>query len=244
MNRFLPIGAILTALAPGGLLADDATEAFVEANVLATLYHELGHALIDIEGIPIYGQEEDAADVLSILLIDAFFEEDDAVALAYDTAFGFLGEAERAEAEGLAPAFWDVHGPDAQRYYNTVCLFYGANPEERDDVAEELGLPGERAEYCPDEFEQASAAWGMVLDAMAEAAPGDTIHLGVMDGTYGGIADLIVSEVELLNEDFALAADLVINLDRCGEANAFYDPEITAITLCTEYVDYLFEIAP
>lgn len=30
---------------------------FVEANILGIFYHELGHALIDIEDIPIFGQE-------------------------------------------------------------------------------------------------------------------------------------------------------------------------------------------
>ena len=101
MTRFAAIAATLALAAPPAL-ANEATEAFVEANLLATLYHELGHAFIDIEGVPIFGQEEDAADVLSILLIDAFFEEEDAVALAYDTAFGFLGEAERARAVARA----------------------------------------------------------------------------------------------------------------------------------------------
>jgi hypothetical protein len=244
MARLAPVVATVALLAPSALQADEATQAFVESNILATLYHELGHALIDIEGIPIFGQEEDAADVLSVLLIDAFFEEEDAVALAYDTAFGFIGEAERARAEGLAPAYWGVHGPDEQRYYNLVCLFYGADPEERDDVAEDLGLPEERAEYCPDEFDQANEAWGMVLDEMAEAAPGDSFRLGVLDGRYPEIADLIAWEVELLNEDFVLSADLLISLDECGEANAFYDPEAAEITICTEYVDDLATLAP
>jgi len=243
MIRLAPLTATLTLLSPA-TLADEATNAFVEANILATLYHELGHALIDIEGVPIFGQEEDAADVLSVLLIDAFFEEEDAVALAYDTAFGFLGEAERARAEGLAPAYWDVHGPDEQRYFNTVCLFYGANPDERDDVAEDLGLPPERAEYCPDEFDQAAEAWGLILDDIAEAAPGETIRLGHLDESDADIAGLIAAEVMLLNEDFALSADLAVVFDACAEANAFYDPMATEITICTEYVDYLVELAP
>ncbi|EAQ14442.1 putative metallopeptidase DUF4344 [Maritimibacter alkaliphilus HTCC2654] len=59
---------------PSLAVAQD-VEAFVESNILATLYHELGHALIDIQDVPIFGQEEDAADVLSILLVDAFWEE-------------------------------------------------------------------------------------------------------------------------------------------------------------------------
>ena len=37
-------------------------------------------------GLPIFGQEEDAADVLSIFLIDALYEEESAQQLAYDAA--------------------------------------------------------------------------------------------------------------------------------------------------------------
>ena len=135
-------------LIPGLASADEQREAFVEANLLGIFYHELGHALIDILQLPVFGQEEDAADVASILLIDVFYEEEAAQALAYDAAFGFLGEA----AAAADIAYWDTHGPDEQRFYNTVCLFYGANPEAREEFAIDLGLPPERAETCPDEF--------------------------------------------------------------------------------------------
>lgn len=226
---------------PSLAVAQD-VEAFVESNILATLYHELGHALIDIQDVPIFGQEEDAADVLSILLVDAFWEEEDAVGIAYDAAFGFLTEADMAREAGEEPVFWDVHGPDEQRYYNLVCIFYGANPDERDDVAEELGLPEERAEWCEDEFNQANNSWGQVLDAMAEAGEGETFMAGAFErDDY--IADLLFDEIDALNAEFSLDDDLVISYAGCGEANAFYDPEYREITICTEYVDFLAEMA-
>ena len=40
---------------------DDETLGYIESNTLAIFYNELGHALIDVLNIPIYGQEEDAA---------------------------------------------------------------------------------------------------------------------------------------------------------------------------------------
>ncbi len=221
----------------------DDTIVYVENNLLGIFYHELGHALIDILGLPIFGQEEDAADVLSIFLIDAFYEEESAVQLAYDAAFGFLGEAE-ANSE---VAFWDVHGPDLQRYYNTVCLFYGANPEEREDVAYDLGLPEERAEYCADEYDQAAQSWGGALDEIAAARGGSSLVIGdVETDTDGGVltAEVVRAEVAALNEEFRLPEDLLISVVPCGEANAFYDPQRVEIVMCTEFADALVEVAP
>ena len=41
--------------------AQTSEDDFVEANILSVFYHELGHALIDIMALPVFGQEEDAA---------------------------------------------------------------------------------------------------------------------------------------------------------------------------------------
>ncbi|WP_243694280.1 DUF4344 domain-containing metallopeptidase [Shimia isoporae] len=223
--------------------SDEATLAFVENNLLGIFYHELGHALIDILGLPIFGQEEDAADVLSIFLIDAFFEEDSAVQIAYDAAFGFLGEAEAAPEI----VFWDVHGPDLQRYYNTVCIFYGANPEEREDVAFDLGLPEERAEYCPEEYDQAADSWGGAMDEITATSGGNTIRMRDVEvDTDGGqlTVDIIEAEIQALNEEFRLPRNLDVSVIACGEANAYYDPEFREIVMCTEFADALVEMAP
>lgn len=223
--------------------ADEATQGFVESNLLGIFYHEFGHALIDILDLPIFGQEEDAADVLSVFLMSELFEEETAVQLAYDTAFGFLGEAEQVDEV----AYWGVHGPDLQRYYNLVCLFYGANPEERDDVAEDLGLPEERAEYCPDEYDQAAHSWGGALDQITASQGGNSIRFGDFEtGTDGAVvtANVITEEINALNQEFNLPSPLTVHVIPCDEANAFYDPVDQSVTMCTEFADSLVEMAP
>lgn len=216
-------------------------DGFVEANILSILYHELGHALIDIEGLPIFGQEEDAADVLSIFLIDALFEEEAAQNLARDAAIGFWFEAvERGEDV----PWWDVHGPDEQRYFNTVCLFYGADPDQRQGLAEYLELPPDRAEYCPEEYDQANASWGQVLDEISAGAPAQTMVYAGYAGDGATLAEQILAdEVEALNQDFALSDTLTVTVESCGEANAFYDPNDRTVVFCSEFEDYLFELA-
>lgn len=159
--------------------ADAERETFVEANLIGIFYHEFGHALIDVMTLPVFGQEEDAADVASILMIHALYDEESATDLAYGAALGFLAEEQATDAA----IYWDVHGPDAQRFFNTVCLFYGAYPEGRSDFAADFDLPEERVLTCPEEFELAEDSWGAVLDDIAGAGDSLRFDAGGMRGS-------------------------------------------------------------
>lgn len=206
---------------------------FVASNIISVFYHELGHAVIDMMGVPIFGQEEDAADVFSILLIDQVFEPESANSIAYDAAFGFY-----AEASDHQPTFWDVHGPDEQRYYNLVCIFYGANPDFRDDLASDLGLPEERALSCQEEYELAIDSWGAVLNDM-EALEG---KLKLPQGSISpnDLIKLVLSqEIEGFNAMFGFPRNVQISIEQCGEANAFCDPTAGSITICREFEEHL-----
>ena len=227
------IAALTLAASP--VLADE--DRFVASNTYATFYHELAHALIDILELPIFGQEEDAADVLSVLIISETWEEERAVAMAYDAAFGFTVDPENVDLEEVY--FWGVHGPDPQRYYNLVCLFYGGNPDEREDVAEELGLPEERLETCPEEFDQALNSWGTVLDGLSQSA--DTGDL-VLVGDDQAQLEILGDEIAWLNEEYSFPQDIKVHVEACGEANAFYDTFRQEITMCSEYLPYLREL--
>lgn len=220
--------------------ADEAEDAFVEANVLGIFYHELGHAVIDIEGVPIFGQEEDAADVFSIFLIDAFFDEDGAQALAYDAALGFWGEAVMRDSEGGEVAYWSTHGPDEQRFYNTVCIFYGGNPDARDDFAEDMELPEDRAETCEEEYELAVDSWGAVLQAMSERQDGHLMDAAFKPESFA--AEVLLAEIEAMNAEVRWDAPLTVIVEECGEANAFYAPSERLVIFCTEFETHLREM--
>ena len=224
-------------LATAATAQNTAEEAYVEANLLSIFYHELGHALVDVMALPVFGQEEDAADTASILLIDALFDEDAAQGIARDAAFGFLDEADAADAE---PVWWDGHGPDEQRYYNLVCLFYGADPETRDALADELQLPEDRAASCEEEFDLANDSWGPVFDELVERGPGDTLMF--QSDTASLTTDLIGDEVAALNAELSLPTPVTVRVAPCEEANAFYDPEVREITICTELEPHLRQI--
>jgi len=212
-------------------------EAFVRGNVLSIFYHEFGHALVDIVGVPVMGREEDAADALSVVLTNEMWEEGEARSTAWVTAEYWLQSA--SESADDEPAYADVHGLDMQRHFTHVCLFYGANPDARNDFVTEFALPEDRAEGCVEEYNQTADSWGLYLDEIATETPRTSISMDV--DPADSISIILGYEVEGLNERFALPEGLAVSLESCGEVNAFYDSSTKSITFCTEYVDYLWD---
>ncbi len=130
-------------------------EEAVAGSFVFLFLHEMGHALFDLLDVPVLGREEDAADQVSAYLLlrvgpDLAKRTLAAAAWMYRASAGKHGADESD--------FADVHGLDAQRYYNVLCLAYGSDPKEYAVAAGEQRLPKERAEGCADEFKQVDHA--------------------------------------------------------------------------------------
>ena len=252
----LPFGAVAETLGyKGGASADDGSlagqdvgltdgEWFVRDVMLSIFYHELGHALIDVMQLPVLGLEEDAADVLSVVMIDRLWDAESAEAKVSAAAtFWGTSAAQSAEA-GHAPAFWGVHSPDERRYFTYLCLFYGGAPEERAEMAASFGLPEDRAASCPDEFALAASSWGVYLDELEAAGAGDSLVWLAGDGVDDHVSQAIREEVAYLNSVLTLPEPVGVQVARCEEANAFYNPADKTITMCREMADYAAGMAP
>ena len=133
------------------------TEAAVQKSVSAgtfILYHEVGHALVDVLQLPITGKEEDTVDdFAAILLLDSNNNEADEIVLNASLFFS---------AQTDTP-YWDEHSFGQQRFYNLVCLLYGKNPEQYGGIAQKVGLGESRAVRCPGEYEQKVLSWQRLL---------------------------------------------------------------------------------
>lgn len=245
MRRLWVILAVLLGLSSAAMadsvyefpeVEDEAN--FIANEVIATFYHELGHAFIDVLALPVLGKEEDAADTLSVILMNDIWQEDAAAEILTSDATSYAllaSQPGRFEDEQI---FADEHSLDIQRYYNVVCLFYGANPEARAQLALDLELPADRAERCPDEYALASESWYAMLDG-TEPGPGNH-GMKMAPGQEGvPLADLLADEVASLNESFGLPEVITVVVADCGEPNAFYDPEQRSITMCNEYAENL-----
>ncbi len=145
---------------------EDAGEAVAGAT-LFTLFHELGHALIDLWDLPATGREEDAVDQLATIILLEGGEDGETAALNGATAFWGEeeeeGEGGDEAAEEEDPSFWDEHSLGEQRFYNIVCWSYGSDPEGLSDLVGDEWLPEERAGQCPDEFARMAKAWDTLL---------------------------------------------------------------------------------
>jgi hypothetical protein len=131
--------------------------------------HEVGHALFDQLRIPILGQEEDAADQFA-----AFVLVHASPQTARDTMAGvaWMYAQQAKEAEINQSSLADVHGLAGQRFYNTLCMAYGAEPGVFSDLVARKLLPEERAPYCEDEYRQVAFAiqtlMGRYIDVTAQ----------------------------------------------------------------------------
>jgi hypothetical protein len=125
-------------------------------------FHEFGHALFDLHRIPVLGREEDAADMMSAMMMLILAKGDEARRLIIGAAYWYTDDLETAVT--LKPTdLSDVHSTPHQRFFNLLCIAYGANQEMFGDLVEKGYLPEERAEDCKSEFQQAAHAFNLLI---------------------------------------------------------------------------------
>jgi hypothetical protein len=61
--------------------------------------------------------------------------------------------------------FANVHGIPAQRFFNVLCIAYGADRKLFADVVEKGYLPKDRAESCDLEYEQTAFAFKKLISS-------------------------------------------------------------------------------
>jgi hypothetical protein len=118
--------------------------------------HEAGHAMFDFFEVPVFGGEEDAADQFSTYLM-LLLGQKEAFPLIMGATYTFQSFLRKPEVTSSIAAFSDIHGPPAQRYFNLICIAYGAQPDAFKEVVDKHYLPQSRAEDCA--FEYSALAW-------------------------------------------------------------------------------------
>ncbi len=151
LARNLPPAALREGLTP---------ETYLTGPFLEVVLHELAHALFDLKKIPILGREEDAADQVAAFTLMRLGSEEARRAVAA-IAVMYASEAKSAEAE--ATDFANEHSLPAQRFYNLLCISYGADRKTFGDLVEKGYLPPARAEQCAAEYQQVAYAFQQLI---------------------------------------------------------------------------------
>ena len=122
-----------------------------------TLYHELGHALLDVYDITFSGKEENVADQFASYYFSFTYEDDPENIIGQDvmldTAWNYWKISEQYP-DLLPTDFADTHGLNKQRSYDALCYAYGAYPNDTEFLFNEGYLPENRAIWCEEEFNQ------------------------------------------------------------------------------------------
>jgi Putative metallopeptidase len=125
----------------------------------ATL-HEVGHATFDMLNVPIFGHPEDAADNFATYVM-LQFGRGQARRLIGGAAWAwraYLGDYTRNPVVRMRVAdFASDHGLPQERFYNLLCLAFGANRVEFTDV--ESYLPSTRLPHCSFEYQTMARAF-------------------------------------------------------------------------------------
>ncbi len=132
----------------------------VDGAVNFIMYHEVGHALVDVMDLPVTGREEDAVDQLATYILVGSGEK------GAQAAFnGVLAVQPGENAVFDNSDFADEHSLGPQRLFNIACWVYGSDPQKYSRIVTEGMLPRERAVRCPGEYQRMSKAWERLLSA-------------------------------------------------------------------------------
>ena len=134
--------------------------------VIETLYHEVGHAIIDIYDLPATGKEENVVDQFSALILLSTYDDELGYEVGqrmlYNVGKYYLYSDWYYEYDRIP--YWNTHSLNIERFYNIACYTYGASPETFDQILiDNDWLPEDRKVWCEDEYNQISYAWAHIL---------------------------------------------------------------------------------
>jgi Putative metallopeptidase len=233
---------------------------FLVANIVHTVWHEFGHALISLFNIPVLGREEDAVDDLATLLI--LRAPDRAAGVRMLEAVGWGWYLSFAGARGERPAYWAEHSLDLQRLYAIACLVYGSDPARNVTVADRVRLPPERRESCVEDYQQRLDSWQRVM-ARFLVTPPRASRRSAVHGAQGPRNRARVSVlwrepraefrelaavlrrsgmIEAMARDIGqrvrLPRSIRLRIEHCDEPNAFWDADQHAVITCYEFLAF------
>lgn len=230
---------------------------YVLGNTLFFLYHELGHALIELSGAPVLGREEDAVDAFALveLITQMRDPETDAATKARLVSYGYANiDQWRKSAREWQPseeAHYGPHALDLQRMFNAACILHGGDSQSFPDVAEVFDIDPFHLEGCNRFFFQAYDGWTYTLDTFdgfegPNPDPSPDLIFRFLPPERAqharweqlarnwGELDAIQSH---FSSSFLIDRPIPVTFESCGEENAYYYPDNNSVSICYELMN-------
>lgn len=222
---------------------------FAANNSLFVLYHEMGHLLIDQLKLPVLGREEDAADNMATWTL-LTRRSDDAETTLADAAEGWLLTGAAYNSGEYEEDFAAAHSLDKQRAYQIVCMMVGSDEKAFRPIANQYAIARDRQDSCFFEYELVDRSLKNVLDGhitergttevnVTYHDAGGRLKLAADAFRSSGVFDEVADEVR---SRYKLPRPVRFNARRCGEPNAFYDPDTVEIIFCYELMKDFMEL--
>jgi hypothetical protein len=130
----------------------------IDGLIWGIFFHELAHAIIHTNNVPVTGREEDVADQFAVWYAVNFVDLSQTPIVMPTIWFWSRLAKERdipSMTEQERRSFMsNEHSLDEQRIYNMACWVLGTGSEGGAKTAQFAGLPNERAQRCPGEYAQ------------------------------------------------------------------------------------------
>jgi hypothetical protein len=140
---------------------DSLKQTVIVGTFTQAVLHELAYGVFDVLQVPVWGREDDAADRLAAFVLLQFSGE-----IAHTTMVGSAEFFLLSQKTWTGSAFADTASPEAQRFYNFLCIAYGGDsfdfggwtqaPKGQDPL-----LPQSRAQQCGYEYQQVRNAFNL-----------------------------------------------------------------------------------
>jgi hypothetical protein len=129
-------------------------ESMIVGAFVQQVLHEVAVATFDILDIPVWGRERDAADKLAGFIMMQFGKD-----VAVRVMLGAARFFEVSERQWTQTDFASDLAPEAQRFYNYLCIAIGADPTTFKYLVDQNTMPVRRAQRCQGEFLQLRQAF-------------------------------------------------------------------------------------
>jgi hypothetical protein len=122
-------------------------ETMIVGAFIQAVLHEVAVATFDILELPVWGRERDAADRLAGFIMVQFGKD-----VAEKIMIGAAWFFEASERQWNQTDFASEQSPEAQRFFNYLCIALGADPVTFKFLLDQNTMPPRRAARCQNEY--------------------------------------------------------------------------------------------